>query len=207
MIFVISGPSGVGKGTLVERIVELAPAIHVGRSCTTRRPRLGGHNGERYHFLVHEDFGIKVANNEFAEWAEVHGHLYGTPKKELEHEVVLLEIDCQGARTIKERYPQAQTIFILPPTYLELEKRLRYREQGRSESEILKRLATAAREIHQVSLFDYWIENHEINQSVQKLWMLLQILHNQGKPERSHFRCSTLLGRVQGSFPSNGMSV
>ncbi|MFZ2484888.1 MAG: guanylate kinase [Minisyncoccia bacterium] len=207
MIVVVSGPSGVGKGALVEGVSELAPAIHVGVSCTTRSPRPGERDGVDYHFLSQEDFRNRVANDEFAEWQEVYeGKLYGTLKEELKHEVVLLEIECRGARVIKQRYPQTQAVFILPPTYLELERRLREREQGSKEGEVLERLAKAAQEIHQVSLFDFWIENLEIKDSIQRLWGMMQILHRKGKPSHQFFRCPTLLGRVQSTFPSNTAS-
>ena len=205
-LYVISGPSGVGKSTIVKKIHELAPQLHVSVSFTSRPCRQGECEGEDYNYITRREFKERVKRGEFAEWAEVHGHLYGTPKLNV-RPPVLLEIDIQGARRIKVQYPRAANIFVLPPTYVELERRLRNRGRERSENEIARRLATATVEVRQVEqVADFWLVNNEARASASKLWELMQLLHLGHRP-KGQLCCKDVLGRVLETFPSNGVTA
>ena len=129
-LFVISGPSGAGKGTLLSRVRESRPDLGLTVSATTRSPRPGDVDGVTYHFLDDSDFVARVERGEFLEWADVHGHKYGTLRSEVDRRIadgksVILEIDVQGAFNVRKVYPDAVLIFIEPPSMDELERRLR----------------------------------------------------------------------------------
>ena len=129
LLFVVSGPSGVGKSTLCRHILNNIPEIRLSVSYTTRNPRAGEQDGKEYRFISEEEFQEKIAEHAFAEWAEVYGQYYGTPWKELEqepgsHTDILLDIDVQGARQVMKTFQKAVTIFILPPSLETLQRRL-----------------------------------------------------------------------------------
>lgn len=172
-LFVVSAPSGAGKTTLVHRLIESDPLLRLSVSYTTRAPRPGEQNGVHYHFVSPAQFRTMVENGAFLEWAEVHGNYYGTARAWVEAELaagrdVVLEIDWQGARQIKARFPACVTIFILPPSFAELEARLRKRASD-SDAVIAKRLANAHEELRHVHEFEYAIINDCLDVATQEL--------------------------------------
>ena len=173
MLLVISGPSGVGKGTIVKRIMENDPSIVFSVSATTRAPREGEVNHRDYHFVTEAEYDELVAQDAFLEHAEVHGHRYGTLKSEVEKRIadgqnVLLDIDTQGALQVMEKAPDAVSVFILPPSFQELERRLRGR-QTEAEADILRRLANARAEVKLLSRYTYALVNDDLDQACRTL--------------------------------------
>lgn len=173
VIFILSSPSGAGKTTLIKRLMAIFPEIRLSVSYTTRICRSGEVPGRDYHFVTKKKFAAMRAGGRFAEWANVHGFLYGTPRQPLEQSIrrgrdVLLDIDVQGARRIKRQYPRAVSIFLLPPSWQELEKRLALRGTDRRES-IRQRLANARREIREIMRYDYIVVNREIQKALESL--------------------------------------
>lgn len=172
-IIIISGSSGVGKGTLIKSLLTSCDDIKLSVSCTTRAPRKGEIDGINYYFLSREDFENSVKNDEFIEWAEFSGNLYGTKKSFVLESInngehVLLEIDTQGALQIKEKMPDALLIFIAPPSYEDLVSRLRGR-QTESEEAIEKRLAFVDFEKENSKKFDYIVINDSIERAVSEI--------------------------------------
>lgn len=172
-LYVISGPSGAGKGTLVARLLELVPDVWLSVSATTREPRTGELDGIHYHFLSTERFQELIEADGFVEWALVHSHYYGTPlapmAERLEAGVTcLLEIDVQGAFQVRERMPQAKLVFIAPPSIEELERRLRGRATD-SDEVIAERLHNAAAEMEAASRYDYVIVNDDLDRATEEL--------------------------------------
>ena len=172
-VFIISAPSGSGKSTLVSELMRLVPRLRFSVSYTTRYPRGSERDGEDYFFISREDFEDRVARGEFLEYAEVFGNYYGTHISELDRAAaegydLVLDIDVQGARQLKERIPAGVSIFILAPSRQILEERLRARSQD-SEAVILRRLHDAAGEIRNYSLYDYVLVNREVAASVETL--------------------------------------
>ncbi|HWP59051.1 MAG TPA: guanylate kinase [Candidatus Acidoferrales bacterium] len=170
VIFIVSAPSGAGKTTLVKALLKAVPDLTLSVSCTTRAPRPGEVDGKDYHFLTRERFIAMRDRGAFAEWAEVHGSLYGTPRVPLERTVrrggdILLDIDVQGARQLRRRYRGAVSIFVLPPSWRELKLRLTRRGTDRSD-EIRRRLESARRELREISRYDYFLLNRDIRESV-----------------------------------------
>ena len=173
VIFILSAPSGAGKTTLIKRLLRIFPEITLSVSYTTRAPRSGELLGRDYHFVTESRFHQMRARGAFAEWASVHGALYGTPRRPLEEGIrvgrdILLDIDVQGARKIKAHYPHAVSIFLLPPSWQELEKRLALRGTDRREM-IRRRLENAREEIREVTRYDYFIVNREIREALESL--------------------------------------
>lgn len=173
VIFIVSAPSGAGKTTLVKRLIKLIPDIRLSVSCTTRRTRPGEIPGEDYHFVGERTFELMRDRGDFAEWANVHGSFYGTPWRPLERHLrngddVLLDIDVVGCRKIKSRYSNAVSIFLLPPSWRELERRLALRKTDGREM-IRKRLKNAERELHEITTYDYLIVNRKIREAVDSL--------------------------------------
>lgn len=167
-LFVVSGASGTGKTSVICHLLNSAPHIRPSVSFTTRKPRSTETHGEDYFFISEEEFEKMRKKGEFLEWASVHGNLYGTSAEQLErtrkkHDVIL-EIDCQGARQIREKMEEVTTIFILPPSWPILEKRLKQRGTESDES-INQRLANAKEEMLQANAFDYVIINSELGQA------------------------------------------
>ncbi|MBO5739132.1 guanylate kinase [bacterium] len=172
-LFVISGSSGVGKGTVIKEFLKRNPEFKLSVSCTTRKPRAGEVHGENYFFLSREDFETCIEKNEFLEWAEFSGNLYGTQRPYIEEKLsqgkkLILEIDTQGALNVKKIIPESVLIFILPPSFEELEARLRGRHTETEEA-IQKRLASTKSELENSKYFDYEVINDSIENAVQKL--------------------------------------
>ncbi|MEI8388741.1 MAG: guanylate kinase [bacterium] len=166
-LFVISGPSGVGKGTLVKMLRENTPEIKISVSATTRSPRPGEINGVHYLFLTKEDFKNKIEAGEFLEWAEFSGNFYGTNKKFVEKKLeegqnIILEIDVQGAFQVKNKLEDAILIFIEPPCFEELQSRL-FKRRTESDEEIQKRLSIVKSELEQKKKFNYTVVNDNLD--------------------------------------------
>ena len=173
VLFVISGPSGVGKGTINQKLFSEFSDVAFSVSATTRQPREGEVDGKHYFFISRQEFENRIANNEFLEHAEFAGNCYGTPRsyvlKLLEEGVsVILEIDLQGALQVKERMPESVSVFILPPSFEELESRLRGRGTETPEK-IEKRLAAARHEMDMAHIYDYQIVNDDLEAAYQQL--------------------------------------
>jgi len=175
--FIISAPSGSGKTTLVNELRQYVPNLDFSISYTTRSPRGSEQNGREYHFVTRQDFEDMIRHCEFLEYAEVFGNYYGTARAVLEeadqrgHDL-LLDIDVQGERLVKQRIPDAVSIFVLPPSRAELESRLRKRsisENMFSEDVIRRRLEAARREIENYPNYDYILINDRLEPSVDTL--------------------------------------
>lgn len=174
---VISGPSGVGKGTLVAKVLERHPEIWLSISATTRQPRAGEVEGQHYRFLSREAFEAQVAENGFLEWAEFAGNLYGTPRGPVEEHLaagrpVLLEIELEGARQVRRSFPAAQQLLIKPPSFAELERRIRGRGTD-AEAAIERRLARARVELEAEAEFDACLVNDDLDTCLSALEELL----------------------------------
>jgi guanylate kinase len=172
-LFVISGSSGVGKGTVIKEFLKRNPDFKLSVSCTTRAPREGEEHGENYFFLSKEEFITCVEKGEFLEWAEFSGNMYGTKRPYVDEKLALgknliLEIDTQGALNVKKIMPEAILIFILPPSFEELEARLRGRHTE-TEDAIQKRLEFTKLEMENSKNFDYQVVNDSVEKAVLKL--------------------------------------
>jgi guanylate kinase len=177
LCLVISAPSGAGKSTLVERLRVEFPHFAYSISCTTRAPRGEEKDGKDYHFLTREEFFSRREAGYFAEWAEVHGNLYGTLRSELERCLatgsdVILELDVQGMRSLKGLYPGVGTIFLAPPSMAELERRLRNRGTN-DDADIALRMRNAETEMAAQSEFDCIIVNDTIDRAAAEMVELL----------------------------------
>ena len=171
-LFVISGPGGVGKSTITQEVARFED-FFLSISVTTRSPRDGEQDGVHYHFVTRAEFEARIANNEFMEWAEFAGNLYGTLEEDVQrHRLagkhVLLEIELQGARQVKEVHPEAVLVFISPPSWEELEGRIRGRGSD-SDERIRERLAIAQEEMAAAKEFDHVLVNSEVAQVVSRL--------------------------------------
>ena len=173
MLIVLSGPSGVGKDTLLRRLEEVCPRIERCVTYTTRAPRPGEVPGVDYNFVSIEEFKRMIEEGEFLEYAQVHLDLYGSPLSPViairqKGSDALLKIDVQGGLTVKQKVPDAIMIFVAPPSMEELERRLRARYTD-SEASVTKRLADARMEIEQIPMYDYLVVNDEIESAVEEL--------------------------------------
>jgi guanylate kinase len=172
-LFVVSAPSGAGKTTLVKLLLERDEQVRHSVSYTTRAPRPGEQDGREYHFIGIPDFNAMRDRGDFLEWAEVHANFYGTSRVWLEERMrsgqdMLLEIDWQGAQQVRRLFPTAVTVFILPPSIAELERRLRNRGQD-AEEVIERRVAAALGEMHHVGEFDFAIINNNLQTALDDL--------------------------------------
>jgi len=172
-VFVISAPSGSGKSTLVQRLLQDVPDLIFSISYTTRAPRGSERNGIDYNFITRADFEARIAQREFLEHAEVFGNYYGTSLVAMNQAIsegkdLLLDIDVQGARQLKQALPQAVTIFVLPPSRKVLEQRLRARSQD-SDAVIQRRLRGAAVEVRDYTQYDYVLINRDLEQCSKDL--------------------------------------
>lgn len=173
LLIVISGPSGAGKGTLCKALINRNKTLRLSVSCTTRKPRSGEIHGVNYFFVTHEMFKEMVDKDELLEYAQVYDNFYGTPKTFVDKNLnegydVILEIDIQGALKIKEKYPEAVFIFILPPSMEELKNRIKKRGSETEES-FLKRFGCAFQEINYISKYNYVVTNDIVEEAVKKL--------------------------------------
>jgi guanylate kinase len=172
ILFIVSAPSGAGKTTISARALRDIKGLEMSISCTTRAPRAGERDGEDYTFLDRAEFERRRGEGAFAEWAEVHGFLYGTPRAPIENALaggrdILLDIDVQGARQMKQRYADgAVAVFVLPPSEAELERRLRARGTDLDEV-ICRRLERARAEMEEYRRYDYAIVNRDVEESVR----------------------------------------
>ncbi|MEE1751432.1 guanylate kinase [Streptomyces sp. SP18CS02] len=177
---VLSGPSGVGKSTVVAHMRKVHPEVWLSVSATTRRPRPGERDGVQYHFVTDEDFDKLIANGELLEWAEFAGNRYGTPRRAvLERleagEPVLLEIDLQGARQVRESMSEAQLVFLAPPSWDELVRRLTGR--GTESAEVIERRLDAAKiELAAEAEFDVTLVNTSVEDVARELLALMRVV-------------------------------
>ncbi|MEH1893706.1 MAG: guanylate kinase [Nostoc sp.] len=176
-LIVLTGPSGVGKGTLMRSLLQRHPELYFSVSATTRSPRPGEIDGKNYYFVSRSKFEQLVAEGEFLEWAEFAGNYYGTPREAVLNQIhsgklVVLEIELEGARQIRASFPSALSIFILPPSFDELEKRIRSRAQD-SEEAIARRLLRAQEEIQAVDEFDIQIVNDDFETALNDIETVL----------------------------------
>jgi len=172
-LVVLSGPSGSGKSTVIKKLMETRGNIHFSVSYTTREPREGEVDGVSYNFVNRAEFDRMIANGEFLEYAEYSGNYYGTSLKVIEEKQaagfdVMLDIEVQGAANVREKCPDAVLVFIVPPTYEELERRLRGRGTD-AEEVIQKRLARALEEIKEVAMYDYLVVNDNVSMAAHEL--------------------------------------
>jgi guanylate kinase len=173
-VLVITGPSGVGKGTLIRLLLDRFPRMALSVSATTRPPRPGEEDGVDYHFLSPEEFQRRIDAGEFLEWAEYAGNRYGTLRSELERDAhpLVLEIELQGARQVRERVPDAISVFIAPPS----EEALRTRLVGRGSDtpeQIERRLEVARQELAAEGEFDHVVVNDDLDAAVEDLSALV----------------------------------
>jgi guanylate kinase len=195
LLFIVSAPSGAGKTTLVERLVEQTPNLKMSRSYTSRRAREGEVDGVDYNFVTRERFEAMVAVGEFLEWADVFGNLYGTSASDTDrlleagHDVVLV-IDVQGARKVRRRGVETTAVFVMPPSFLVLEQRLRGRSKD-SEEVIRQRLAVASDEVSSYAEYDFIVVNDELTAAVERLRSIVIA-------ERARLRC--MRGAAEGIF-------
>jgi guanylate kinase len=172
-LIVITGPSGVGKGTLVRHLLTRFPNLYLSVSATTRPPRPGEIEGKDYYFLNHHSFEEKIAAGQFLEWAEYAGNYYGTPQSAIANQLaagqtIILEIELEGARQVYQSFPQGRRIFILPPSFEELERRLRSRGKD-TETAIAHRLERAQEELAASDEFEYQIVNDDLETALDAI--------------------------------------
>ncbi len=177
-LFVVSGPSGSGKSTICKAVIARDDHIKLSISATTRLPRTGETNGVEYYFLTHEEFNEKVNQNEFYEHAKIYENYYGTLKKPVDHLLqqgydVILEIEMQGARQIKDQNPQTILIFIMPPSLDELTSRLEKRNTETQEQFQL-RIGQAKDEIAEKIHYDHVVENIDLNTAVDEVLNIIR---------------------------------
>ena len=198
LLFVVPAPSGTGTPTVAERLVQIFPDVGLSRSYTSRVMRSGEKDGVDYNFITRERFDAMIADDAFLEWADVFGNLYGTGKAETESELaagrdLVLVIDVQGARQVRSHGANAIGIFVLPPSFEALERRLRGRSKD-SEEAIRKRLVTARREIRAVAEYEYVIVNDELDACVDRLRSI--VLAERARPRVM----APTVARIVGSF-------
>ncbi|MGN0658356.1 MAG: guanylate kinase [Emergencia sp.] len=180
-LFIISGPSGTGKGTICQRLVE-ETRVEVSVSMTTRKPRPGEVDGKNYYFTSKEEFLEEVERGGLLEYAEVYGNYYGTPKAKVIEKLeagidVVLEIDIQGALNVKEAYPDGIFIFILPPSMAELRKRITGRG-SETEEAINLRLSQTLKEVSYIDKYDYCVVNGELEEAVARVKAIVVAEHS-----------------------------
>ena len=176
LLVVVSGPSGAGKGTICQALLERT-SLAYSVSATTRKPRAGEVDGVNYHFLSVEAFEEMIEKDGLLEWAKVYDNYYGTPLKKVEEKLaagedILLEIDTQGAMKVREKFPEGVYIFILPPSLAELERRIRGRDTE-TEDVLQKRLAAAIDEIEAGKCYKYVVTNDEVDGAVDSVCAIL----------------------------------
>lgn len=178
-LFIVSGPSGAGKSALSTAVLEIVPNLTFSVSYTTRSPRDGERNGVEYHFVERTEFEELIRKNHLLEWAEVYGNLYGTSGNAIDAQLsegrdVLLDIDVQGARSIRRKRPEAISVFILPPSFQILRERLETRKLDKDYI-IEQRLKIACEEIGHFKDYDYLIINDQFEKSTNELRAIIQV--------------------------------
>lgn len=173
LLLVLSGPSGAGKGTLVDRLVERRPECTFSISATTRPRRANEQDGVQYEFVTREEFEQRRATGQFLEWAEVHGHLYATPARFVDEgvrkgKIVVLDVDVQGGASVRQARPDAVTVFVYPPSIDALRRRLLGRKTDAPEV-VERRLRNAPGELTQYREYDYLVMNDDLDQAVARL--------------------------------------
>jgi guanylate kinase len=195
LLFIVSAPSGAGKTTLVERLVEQTPRLRMSRSYTSRHARAGERDGVDYNFVTRARFEAMVAADEFLEWADVFGNLYGTAAADTErlldagHDVVLV-IDVQGARKLRARGVLACAVFVMPPSFAELEQRLRGRSKD-CEEDIQRRLQVAREEVAAFIEYDFVVVNDELVAAVDRLRAI--VVAERSRLPRMHGEADTIV--------------
>lgn len=173
LLLILSGPSGVGKGTVCRRLLELTPGLSLSVSTTTRLPRPGEIDGRHYYFVTAREFKAMIEADEFLEWAEVHGHKYGTRLRDVENVLqvgsgLILEIDVQGAALVRAKAPAAVSVFLAPPSKEALRERITGR--GTEEPELIRhRLETARREMAAFGAYDYLVVNDTVEEAAREV--------------------------------------
>ena len=207
MLIVVSSPSGGGKGTLIDRVLKIVDGVSYSVSYTTRAPRGAEQNGREYFFVSTAEFEEMIRRDEFLEWANVYGHLYGTHRDQVERERaagcdIILEIDVQGAASIRRKVPDPVTVFILPPSFELLRERLVARNTD-SPADLERRLRGAPAEVEQYKYFDYVLLNDDINRASAQLASV--IYAERARRERQEVRLKeTLLDFGSVSIGSRG---
>ncbi len=196
LLFIVSAPSGTGKTTLVERLVQRVPNLRMSRSYTSRAARVGEQDGVDYNFISRDRFEAMIGEAAFLEWADVFGSYYGTSAADtdaaLAHgEDVVLVIDVQGARQVRGLGRQVVSIFVLPPSSAILEQRLRGRSKDTDE-QIARRLAVARREVSEYSQYDYLVINDELNAAVERLQGI--VAAERARIQRMRPKAETIIG-------------
>jgi guanylate kinase len=200
LLFIVSAPSGTGKTTLVEKLVQVLPNLRMSRSYTSRQARAGERDGIDYHFISRDEFQRRVATSEFLEWADVFGNYYGTSHSDVERMLeqgqdVVLVIDVQGARQVKGRGVDHTAIFVMPPSFEILEQRLRGRSKD-SEEQMQRRLDTARSEASSYRDYDYVVVNDNLHATVVRLQEIIA-----AERSRTH-RMKTVAERIIETFRS-----
>jgi len=197
---IISAPSGSGKSTLVRRLITSLPDLAFSVSYTTRPRRTGEKEGRDYFFVTRKRFERMIAAGDFIEWAEVFGHLYGTSKGQIEKALkagrdVLLDIDVQGHQQVKQRLPEALSVFVMPPSFQELKRRLTHRHSDAPQV-IERRLATARQEIAHWPEYDHLVVNDRLGPATQALRAIVRAgrFRRQNQAERAQEICKTFGG-------------
>lgn len=188
-LFVLSAPSGGGKGTILSAVFKRDPLLKHSVSATTRRRRLGEKDGQHYRFIGDAQFDVWIDEGKFVEWAEVHRHRYGTLREELERQLatgcdVVLELDVQGMRSLAGQRDDVVSIFLAPPTFEELERRLRARG-GLTEDEIAIRLRTAREELAHQEAYDHVIVNDVLDDAIAEFEGILRETRQMSGPKAS----------------------
>lgn len=182
LLIIVSGPSGVGKGTVCQSLRRKMPEITYSVSATTREQRVGEVEGVNYFFKTHEQFKQMIAKNQLIEWAEYVHNYYGTPRQFVENSLrsgqdVLLEIDVQGALQVKETFPEGIFVFLMPPTFNDLKKRIKHRGSETQQS-LSNRLSAADEEVKQLDSYDYVVINDEIEQASERIRSIIIAEHS-----------------------------
>jgi guanylate kinase len=177
-LIVISGPSGVGKGTIIKRVIKRLDNVKLSVSCTTRAPRPGEVNGVHYHFITKEQFEKMIAEEGFLEYESFFDNYYGTPRQMVKDEIekgnsVILEIDVKGGMNVKRMEPDAMLIFIAPPNFDELKKRLENRNSETPE-QIVQRVARATAEMRYSTEYDHVVINDDLDKAVEEVIGLIE---------------------------------
>jgi len=185
LLLVLSGPSGVGKGTLCNRLRSVIPELVYSVSATTRPPRPGEVDGVNYFFKTHQQFRAMIEAGELLEWAEYVGNYYGTPRSFVEQTIaagkdIILEIDVQGAMQVKRRFPEAILLFVLPPSLEELRQRIVNRGTE-TESAIRSRMAAAAEELKLMEHYDYAVVNDDLDEACRRVMSIIEAEHSKVK--------------------------